>query len=144
MAQPIPDLWPDDFGQESEPSPVSILRQQGMSLGQRTQNFVLGKVYSRGIDQKTFEHTFALYAPLLGYERPILGVSHGLGLYPARIALDPILTRGGDDSGTVYEAHSSAEFIDTLGKVLKSDETKEIVRALLAQTQSRPNLAGVT
>ena len=40
----IPDLWPTDFGVGTEPTPSTILRQQGYILGERTKDVVYGEV----------------------------------------------------------------------------------------------------
>jgi hypothetical protein len=134
MSTPIPDLWPADFGDAGAPSPADVLRQQATLLGQKTGNTVLGRVYTRMLDPDTFEHTFSLYAPLLGFERPILGVTHGLGYYPARLALDPVVVRDGNTSGAVLEAADADEFVAKLGDALKMEGTKATIRSLLGQS----------
>lgn len=139
MATAIPDLWPTDFGDPSTPSPAGVLRQQGLLLAQKTKNFVLGKVFTRADNGKTFEHTFALSAPLLGFERPILSATHGLALYPVRIAMDPVICAGDNPSGEVREVATADEFLTALGEIFKSEPTKSVIRSLLAQSQGRPS-----
>jgi hypothetical protein len=138
MAPTIPDLWPPEFGAPSVLAPASILRQQGILLGKHTKNVVLGKVYSRGIENNQFEHSFILHAPLLGFEKTILSVSHGLELYPARLALDPLLTRNHPASGEVIVVATGEEFLQKLGDVLKSEPVKEVIGSLLAQSEGQP------
>src|SRR5262249_28965741 len=108
MSNQTVSLWPRNFGNKPTvpPSPVHILRQQALQLGQGTRNFVLGKVTSRLLDDKTFAHTFALTAPVLGLEQSVLTVVHGLDLYPARISLDPLLAPAGNPTHGAREAAS--------------------------------------
>lgn len=139
MPTTIPDLWPADFGDPATPSPAGILRQQGLLLAQKTKNFVLGKLFTGADDGKTFVHSFALSAPLIGFERPILSATHGLALYPVRIAMDPVICAGGNPSGEVREAATADEFLAVLGDIFQSEPTKAFIRSLLAQSQGRPS-----
>lgn len=38
------NLWPTDFGEVAQKTPVAILREQANALGDRTANIVVGKV----------------------------------------------------------------------------------------------------
>src|ERR1700741_3168061 len=84
----IPDLWPDKFEVLAELPPVSILRQQGLHLGQKTRNLVLGEV--RTVPSgKTIRHYFNLRAPLLSYDYPLLHIEHAtVANYPVTIFED--------------------------------------------------------
>jgi hypothetical protein len=74
MPVQVPDLWPEDFGQLDMPTPLSILKQQGVYLGQRTNNVVIGQVRSlAGAD--FVRHYFELSAPLMAYNYDLFTLS---------------------------------------------------------------------
>ncbi len=121
----IPDLWPTDFGADTEPSPSSILRQQGYKLGERTNQVVYGEVESRETDSGQFEHAMYLSAPYLKVKRGLVTVTHGIGLYPATVS-------GGKGSPVV---HSATELSDRLKGIFASPYVVDLIRSLLAQTR---------
>ena len=129
MNTTIPDLWPADFGITHQPSPASILRQQGHLLGQRTQNFVVGEVDSHSEKPNGFLHTLSLTAPLLDFHQALLHVRHGVDLYPAELAIY-------DDAGSHVAsatATDAASFMNELRQHLASERIVRLVRSLVGQ-----------
>src|SRR6266542_4185147 len=84
------NLWPPDFGERTDLlTPLTILRQQGTLLGERTQNIVVGRVTTGGdtarAEREVFSHSFSLYCSPLGFHTNLLVVFHGIEPYPARV-----------------------------------------------------------
>lgn len=129
MNTAIPDLWPADFGITQQPSPASILRQQGYLLGQHTQNFVVGDVDSRSEKPNGFIHVFSLSAPLLDFRQPLLHARHGVDYYPVELAIY-------DDNGS-HLANLSVtdadQFMNELRQNLASERVVRLVRSLVGQ-----------
>lgn len=124
---------PQDFWPAIKPPrlrlPVVILRQQASSLGRKTKNLVTARVVS---DQegKNFVHALEVVAPALGgYTYSVLTVQHPVPIYPIRV-LDHLR----DDQ--IKEANSEAEFEDILRGILSSDEMRQLLEVLIAQSES--------
>jgi hypothetical protein len=128
MSETIPNLWPDDFG-KPPPTPLGILRQQGVYLGQRTNNLVIGEVRSlAGAD--FLRHFFELSAPLLGYRYTLFSIEHD------PITLYPVEFKGKGSLGRDGKAANPEQFLQKLHDILSSEETRMAVQALIAQSQA--------
>ena len=129
MSTAIPDLWPSDIAAVAvaPPSPVTILRQQGYLLGQKTQNFVIGEVESGGSD-RAFQHSFFISATLLNTRVHVFTVQHGIELYPAKIH-----TVWGKEPRLSNEAPDVTAFISSVSSILSAAEVRELVHSLLRQ-----------
>ncbi|MBI1927487.1 hypothetical protein HYR99_25005 [Candidatus Poribacteria bacterium] len=129
MAQNIPNLWPDDIAISNNlRAPVTILRQQATLLGEKTQNLVVAEVSSENRNG-SFWYGFNLVAPALGnYRFRLFSIIHNIDFYPVEIdffAVDGIV-----------KVESEKAFLEELRKLLSSEETKRIIRALIAQSQA--------
>ena len=135
MATEIPNLWPESFGDPGPPTPVAILRQQGLLLGQKTSNLVYGEVHSRATGPGAFSHTFEIAAPLLAYRHPVVVVTHGVNPYPAQLS-PPQVTSGPDQyrMPPKVAANSSEEFLERLKAFFQSPETVRLLHSLVAQS----------
>jgi len=122
----IPDLWPTDFGADTEPSPSSILRQQGYKLGERTNQVVYGEVESLASVNGWFEHTMYLAAPYLKARQRIVTVTHQTQLYPARVSAEPVGN---------FEVHTASELTTRLKVIFASPQIVDLIRSLLAQAR---------
>lgn len=129
MPETVPSLWPTDFGEIKVLTPVTILRQQGMALGQQTQNIVVGRVSTQP-SAVGFRHAFSLYCPPLGYSIQLFVVFHGVDLYPAKIRVG-----AEGEEGSTIEAANPEEFSEKLKQVFAAPKTKQIVSSLLAQSK---------
>ena len=56
MSTTIPDLWPEKLITRTITSPASILRQQGYILGEKTKNYIIGKVESSVLPEHVYHH----------------------------------------------------------------------------------------
>jgi hypothetical protein len=128
MATHTTDFWPDDIGETGEEikTPVALLREQAIALGEKTKNVVTAEVES-GTDGGMFVHTLYLAAPSINYKYQLLTVRHPLLLYPL-LAKEP-----GNISWKQLE--SEDDFLQWLKTVLASENTKKVIRALKAQSQ---------
>lgn len=140
----IPDLWPAKFTDLEQPTPVMILRQQAVLLGDKTNNVLTAFVESRQIDVGEFGHTFVVQAPLLGYRHPILRAAHGVRVYPVSLT---ILVEGarsytdkqlkadfGVPSGKLADLNPD-QFQAALKAVLGSRAVGDLIGSLIAQSR---------
>jgi len=126
VASAIPDLWPGDIGEGDLRTPVAILKEQATLLGTKTDQLVAAEVESRA-EADVFFHRFYLVAPALEYKYKLFTVRHPVSLYPMV---------GYFSDGRQEQIHSEEEFIEWLRGVLTSEETRGIVRALIAQSKA--------
>jgi hypothetical protein len=129
MATHTTDFWPDDIGEIGEPemrTPVALLREQAIALGEKTKNVVTAAVES-DTDGSMFVHTLYLAAPSINYKYQLLTVRHPLLLYPL-LAKEP--------NNIAWEKlESEDDFVQWLKTILASENTKKVIRALKAQSQ---------
>jgi hypothetical protein len=125
------DLWPTEFGELKVKPPVSILREQGRALGERTSNIVYGTTTpSSSPPEGQFRHTFELWCSPLNYRLPLLTVDHAIELYPAKIHVHV-----GHDGPMLLEARDSEEFESRLREVFSRPATKTVIASLIAQSR---------
>ena len=127
----IPDLWPTDFNIGSEPSPSTILRQQGYILGERTRDVVFGEVESAQESPGRFTHTFWLSAPYLKLRQYVLKVRHGLEPYPADVTL--LSAKGSELRKEVTE--KPERFMTVVREMLSAPHIVQLVGSLIAQAR---------
>lgn len=140
MSAAIPDLWPPDIAVSDEPSPASILRQQGYLLGQKTRNFVVGEVRSSGTPDQ-FNHEFWVSAPLLNVRVRLFRVWHGIQFYPAKVQAFEVrdLPPSGNVSkpkGPEGNAANADEFKEIIKSVLADDEVRALIQSLAGQSRN--------
>ena len=89
----MPDLWPQDIATTELTPPVTLLKEQGTLLGEKTKNLVVGKVVR--LDDWSyaqpghFAYAFYLVAPALGnYRYKLLTLSYPPEFYPLCIDVD--------------------------------------------------------
>ena len=145
MSTTIPDLWPEVSVEPEQPSPVSILRQQGLLLGKRTENLVYGEVQSRAHASWTFAHLLEIVAPSLAYRRPLVVAYHEVKAYPAKIGRPhPDQTYNHLGMPTMIDekkVNSSDEFIDALRAILQAEDTVKLLQTLIDQCREPTPLA---
>ncbi len=133
------NLWPEDIAVTEQVSPVSILKEQGALLGQRTKNLVVGRVRGGpseyGGDQ--FRYTFELVAPALdNYRYELFGISHGVEFYPLSIDWDspdkPELWALFVEAGI----ESEEVLLKALEMIFSSLKTRKVISSLIAQSRA--------
>lgn len=129
------NLWPDDIAVTEQVSPVSILKEQGALLGQRTKNLVEGRVRGGPSEYGTreFHYSFELVAPALdNYRYELFSISHGVEFYPLSIDWNPpdrTLFKG---SGIENEE----QFLKALEMIFSSEKTRKVISSLIAQSRA--------
>ncbi len=127
----IPSLWPE-FHVDTQPSPLSILRQQGFKLGEMTRNFVYGEVESK---QKNpgggFTHTLYIQAPFLKVRQYSIMLTHSIDQYPVQAVL---LNAQGNHVQT-ENANSATELIAVLKQMFQAEHIVKLVSSLIAQSR---------
>ena len=143
------NLWPEDIAVSEDVPPVSILKEQGVLLGQRTNNLVEGRVrggpseYERKYlsppeyDRTQFHYTFELVAPVLNeYRYELFGISHGVDSYPVRIDWDSpdnlMLLKVSGEAGIEDEE----QFLKALEIIFSSAKTRKVISSLIAQSRA--------
>jgi len=149
------DLWPDGVGVTELRSPVGVLRQQALLLGQKTDGKVCAVVlpvdpqrrkkgeYSLFVaDGAKMAYSFSLVAPSLGGNAfNIFTISHGLELYPVRFAFE----RNALKLDVMFDqtlladaisANDEIELIYCFRKIFHSRIMKQNIQGLLAQSQA--------
>jgi hypothetical protein len=128
MATHTADFWPDDIGQSDLRTPLALLREQAVALGEKTKNVVTAAVESSS-DGDSFVHQLYITAPGMNYKYQLLVVRHPLMLYP-------MMARASSSQGwTTIQAED--DFLQWLKSVLASDNTRKVIRALIAQSQGQ-------
>ena len=129
MNAPIPNLWPDDMGEQQEVTPKAIMLRQGQVLRERTRGRVMGEVQTKVLG-RDFTHTFFLSTPGLdGYKHFVLRIRHSIeAVYPLKF-----FTSESDDTGR--ELVSEEQFYLVMRKILQDPKTVSVVRSLIAQSE---------
>jgi hypothetical protein len=122
------DLWPPEFGNVKEKTPVAILREQGQALGERMKNIVVGRVETRAAGEKEqkLQHLFYVYCAPLSFRTLLLYVIHDIGLYPVEIFVT-------DEERPPLHAKDAEEFAARLKEIFAREKTKKLVASLYAQ-----------
>ena len=145
------DLWPEGIEINRVKSPVTILREQGSVLGQKTKNLVLGEVMDAGGQDNQFAYAFFIVAPALSHYRyKLLTIHHDVGLYPVTVDVEKRISQAidsrfqliqktpdGKDLWPYLKADSEAQFLELLREIFKSEKAIAVVTSLLSQ--SDPN-----
>jgi hypothetical protein len=126
MATHTADFWPDDIGESDLRTPASLLREQAAALGEKTRNVVTAEVHSES-DRDTFVQALYLTAPTINYRYQLLLVRHPLMLYPLEAKESRSLSWA--------TLNTEDEFVQWLKSILATDNTKRVIRALIAQSQ---------
>jgi hypothetical protein len=120
------DFWPDDIGESSIVTPVSILKEQAAALGPKTKGLVTAEVLPTQTGNPQYlAYIFHLVAPAVNYRYQMFTVTHPISLYPVTTSY----------RNTSSSLTGETEFRAWLKELLSSDETKRIVAALIAQSK---------
>jgi hypothetical protein len=145
-------LWPTEFPELPESSPVVILRAQGDALGAITHGVVVGRVVPFSVPgvpvigpggevfavggPNRLVNTFQLYVPALDYSYDLLIVSHTAVQYPADVFR---MYEGAERLGANPQRASSEEqFVQLLRSIFASREVGRIVQLLRQEAAAAP------
>jgi hypothetical protein len=131
---PVTDLWPEFQPPEAINSPVFLLKEQAALLQQKTQGLVLAGLRPASTADGSFWVGFDLYSPALGeYTYRLFEVTYPPQFFPITLTV-------GDEG---LRASGLDGFKNLLEQVLRSDRTKQVVEAIMAQaTALQPVEAG--
>ncbi|HEU4560333.1 MAG TPA: hypothetical protein VFS20_20960 [Longimicrobium sp.] len=139
----MPDLWPDNLDKVEIKAPVAILREQTTFLGTKTRNLVRATIGTPEIKRRIeneygpFSYAFRLIAPALGnYQYRLFDIAHDVSLYPVRIMPDSDVARelGVHPNEGEVIANNEQEFLDVLAAIFRTDKTRQIIHAMIAQS----------
>ena len=153
--KPIADLW-GPIEQEDVVAPAAVIKEQAALLGQKTRNLVTAEVallatreqpltdtpvaWQKAISTLTkfnpnnFQYGFYIVAsPLGNYRYRLFTFSYSMELYPVRFHLSDMLEFTGEQNEGSVEVKDEQELIQTLGALLNSKQTKQVIQSLLAQ-----------
>ena len=162
MVEQSRNLWPT-IEQTITRTPLIILREQAAYLGQQTANVVLGEVKSQQIPN-TYQvgHYFYIVAPALGsYRYLLMHITHNATvLYPTNVYFDALKNRNLANSiidtpqnsvkmdELIYNSLMTTinsvtpvlvkdeyEFTEELQKIFTHENSLNIIRSLMAQSQ---------
>jgi len=143
------NLWPEDIAVVETKAPVTILKEQASLLSSQTKGIVEGEVtpIPDPLGEKPFAYGFRIKAPALGdYRYLLLSIAHDVPMYPIWIRPDEstldelrgrILREFSVDSRGIV-ADNEGDFLKILSLVFASSRTKQVVKAILAQSGSGP------
>ena len=123
------DLWPMDFGELTVVPPIALLREQAKRLTERTHGQIEGRVATLK-DGEQFVHAFSLVVPSLDdYTYLLLNILHSIQFYPATIEAVVL-------GGQTFACGTHEELVQRLRDLLSSEESKRVIRAILAQVET--------
>jgi hypothetical protein len=140
------DLWPNDLATVTTRSPLTILKEQASLLGAKTNNIVKANVRDASAYKgvvKPFNYNFVITSPALGnYTYRLFTISYDIDLYPVEfivddaIALEMEVGQHGAPYGPRDEliARREEEFIKILSRILGSEKTRQVIRAILSHS----------
>jgi hypothetical protein len=141
------DLWPDDIVPKVKLElPVNILKEQGVTLGEKTGNIIRGEVESNS-DAKLFVYKFYITSPALGYKYELLQIRHEIAIYPVFVLMETeilnetrqaVLETIPDGislgSGNLIAENSNA-FKEILKLIFGSTKARRVISSLISLTE---------
>jgi hypothetical protein len=154
MPDTIPNLWASDISVDVVP-PVAILQMQAGILKRMTKGLLEGEVSTTYGNNDRVQHQLDVIAPALGYYRHrLLSATHDRELvYPVTVEAECFLPAGIDAVLPALKANdllqgvdkskpkaaTQEEFLDLVGKVLRSQQVKSLIQSLIARiNEQRP------
>jgi len=132
------DLWPNDLAPAAVKSPLAILKEQGVALGEKTRGLVTGSVSQipSGADPR-FTYKFYIESAPLRYRYDLFMVNQPVELYPVEVLLNGDLAEEllHQERGRLT-ANDEEEFLEILKRIFNAEKTRKVVSALLAQVNA--------
>ncbi len=118
--------WPQDVGDSSIVTPLSILKEQAAALGPLTKGLVTAEVQpTPSGNSQILAYVFSLVSATVNYRYQMFIISHPISLYPVNATYN-------SQSQSLTDENT---FRGWLKGVLSSQQTKNIVAALIAQAK---------
>ena len=133
------DLWPDEIKSIELISPVTIIKEQGKILGKKTNNIVVGQVFSLNSYPSLYEfgYRFSLVSSSMNYQYQLFSFYFRIDNYPVFVEVDDSIKteKFKDLSNGLIEAKSEEELMTILKEIFSATKTLKIIHGLLAQSQ---------
>ncbi|MGK7880377.1 MAG: hypothetical protein AB4060_09800 [Crocosphaera sp.] len=131
------DLWPDEIKTTEIISPVTIIKEQGKILGQKTNNIVVGEVKLMHSTEFPFAYGFILVCSTINYEYKLFDFVFPIEMYPVRIIPDASIANELSLSprNPEIKIESEEDFTDILRKIFSAQKTVKIITSLIAQSK---------
>ena len=121
---PATDFWPDFQAPQAINSPVFLLKEQAAALQEKTHGLVLAGLRPASAPDGSFWVGFDLYSPALGeYTYHLFEVTYPPQFFPVTLTA----------ANGPQTAQTPDQFKTLLESVLRSDRTKQVVEAIMAQ-----------
>jgi hypothetical protein len=146
------NLWPDDIlPKEKIVTPSAILKEQGIILGEKTKNTIIGevsKVMNESVNtsfRREFNYVFNIKCPPLDYTYSMFMINYDIEIYPLLLShIDKsISTELFKSESTTFVVKSEEEFKNILRKIFRSKKVTHILLAIQAQIYDDSTLAGL-
>jgi hypothetical protein len=129
MAEPIPDLLPDDFGPAEGESPVTILRAQADLLAAKTNGVVQGEVQRLVSSSQAFGFNFVVPA-LEDYRYQAFQISYPLADgYPLELS-------GAVLGDKEIRVENRQQYLDQLRQVFSSPAFARVLRSIIREASA--------
>jgi hypothetical protein len=123
----IDDLWGKLSDVEEIKTPLVILKEQAELLTEKTDGLLVG-IVSQKLSGERFLCFFNIVVPTLNdYNYRLLALSYGIEVYPLNLTAA---------NKPLVECSDEDEFKKELGKILKSQETQNVISKLLMHVRS--------
>ena len=137
------NLWPEDLLSDFKKikTPVSILKEQGALLGEKTKNIITGIVARTrflGDEEDKFSSIFMIRSDALKYSYNLFYITYEVTLYPVEICIydvDILVELGLDDKKKSVVTKDEVEFKTFLKKVFRTKKVGSLISAILSQSQ---------
>lgn len=145
MSEATLDLWSDDIKVDII-TPLAVLRAQQAHLRRKTRGLLNVEVTSRTVGEDSVEHQFDLIAPMLDdYRYRVLVAMHKQKLvYPVYVEAECLRPESSAYDGFPpdvidgpSEAATEQEFLELVGKVLRSPQIRSVIQSLIALSNER-------
>jgi hypothetical protein len=136
------DLWPEELASENLPvPPVTILKEQAIRLGEKTQNVVEAEVKNLAARLRPPDHpfgyTFSLVGSAIAYRYDLFLITHPVEMYPVKFVIDAAVEDELREAfGAEIKAHSQKEFEEVLKAIFAAEKTRVIISAIVAQSKA--------
>lgn len=137
------NLWPEDLLSDFKkiPTPVSILKEQGALLGEKTKNIITGIVTRTrflGDAEDKFSSIFIIRSDALKYSYNLFYITYEVTLYPVEIFIydvDILIELGLSNKQKSVVTKDEVEFKTFLKKIFSTKKVGNIISAILSQSQ---------
>lgn len=139
------DLWADNYQKITRKTPGSMLKEQTLKLGKKTNHEVNPRLDSEKVlyqDEDSWLYRLLLTIPALPHYRyGHLTMMHGADFYPLLFLVDEEIKQelepDGDERNKLLTVESEEKFVPVLQGIFNAKETQRIVSSLRARNNGK-------